>query len=109
VIVVGLHVQHAWCEDQTGCPVEVTWPWPGRAYRGCRFDAGRADDATWDGDANVLDDSYRGWPLLREPWRGEQDWEWSDRLRAYRDGSGSPFLDAMLEEVFGPVTMAGAE
>ena len=35
------------------------------------FSAARAHDCTWHGDATVLDDFNRGWPLLREPWAGE--------------------------------------
>lgn len=66
-------VQHAWCVDDAGRPVEVTWPVPGRAYRGVAFAAERADDATWNGDATVLDDFHRGWPLLRREWPPDGD------------------------------------
>lgn len=67
-------VPHAWAVDPSGRPWELTWPFVGRAYRGVRFSVGRADDATWNGDACVLDDSNRGWPLLRQAWTGE-DWQ----------------------------------
>lgn len=66
-------VQHAWALDKRGRMVELTWPVPGAAYRGVAFHHGRADHATWDGDASVLDDFNRNHPLLREAWVGE-DW-----------------------------------
>jgi hypothetical protein len=66
-----LPVAHAWNADADGRAVDLTWPEPGRAYLGVEFSVERADDATWNGDADVLDDHRRDWPLLREPWRGE--------------------------------------
>lgn len=64
-------VHHAWVVNPQGKSVEVTWPEPGRCYRGIVFDVGRADDATWNGDAAVINDPHRGHPLLRQPWTGE--------------------------------------
>jgi hypothetical protein len=84
-------VMHAWCVKPDGTPVECTWPSPGLAYRGVRFSVERADDATWNGDASVLDDWQRRWPLYRERWTGEDysiEWPASDRLdvaRSMRD------------------------
>lgn len=66
-----LPVPHAWVADAAGHALDVTWDPPGRAYLGVEFSVERADDATWNGDAHVLDDFARGWPVLRERWRGE--------------------------------------
>lgn len=87
-------VQHAWNVTVFGRLVDRTWaglPIPA-AYMGVAFALERADDCTWNGDATVLDDHHRGWPLLREPWEGEPPgltWPRSDRiaaLHAPRDG-----------------------
>lgn len=90
--------QHAWLLDERGLLVDPTWPLasPWTAYLGVVFSVERADDATWNGDATVLDDFNRGWPLLREPWAGEDaslEWPLSPRLEAIRDlrDSGSRF------------------
>ncbi len=59
------------------------------AYLGVEFSVERADECTWVGDAAVIDDHKRGWPLLREPWRGEPEglvWPLSERLEALRTG-----------------------
>jgi hypothetical protein len=80
-------VQHAWAEDPRGRMWELTWPVPGAAYRGVRFHHGRADHATWYGDATVLDDPNRDHPLLREAWTGEdwnREWEPSEVLAEMR-------------------------
>lgn len=68
-VVIPIH--HAWVVDADGVMYEPTWPAPGQAYLGVEFSVERADDATWNGDASVLDDWKRRWPLLRRPWRGE--------------------------------------
>jgi hypothetical protein len=75
--------QHAWCTDTSGALYEVTWPTPGTAYLGVEFSVERADDCTWHGDATVLWDWQRQYPLLREPWQGEpilKRWPPSPRL-----------------------------
>ncbi len=81
----GLVVQHAW-NDRDGQALDVTWPTPGLAYLGVEFCLGRADEAMWTGDATVLDDYRRHWPLLRQPWQGEDASRWpeSKRLRKWR-------------------------
>jgi hypothetical protein len=38
-----------------------------------RFSVGRAADAAFVGDANVLDDWQRGYKLYEKPWLGEDD------------------------------------
>lgn len=94
-------VHHAWNAGPGGTAIDLTWrAWhdsgeeaaiPG-AYVGVEFSVERADDATWNGDASVLDDYRRGWPVFRRPWAGEPDgaeWPPSPRLRAleaHRDG-----------------------
>jgi hypothetical protein len=71
---IGIPVLHAWNVDDAGRMVDITWRPVGAAYIGVEFAVERADDATWNGDACVLDDWKRGWPLLREPWTGERSW-----------------------------------
>lgn len=83
----GMPVQHAWIELPDGRMREVTWGTLGRAYRGVVFSIERADDCMWNGDATVLDDYQRGWPLLREEWHGEdfsKAWPVSPRLEILR-------------------------
>jgi len=93
-VVPGLVVPHAWNADREGRAVDLTW-WPtGMAYLGVEFSVERADDATWNGDADPIDDFNRGWPLLRERWRGElaeSDPEWAP----------SPMLLALRARVAG--------
>lgn len=76
-------VHHAWNLTPEGLVYDTTWQNRGMVYLGVEFSLGRADDCTWNGDASVLDDFNRGWPLLREPWRGEdfeRKWEPSEIL-----------------------------
>lgn len=80
-------VQHAWVVDPDGQACETTWPRPGHAYCGVVFSAERADNATWHGDATTLDDFQRGWPLLKQVWRGEDfslSWEPSPAIEVMR-------------------------
>lgn len=67
----GLIVQHAWNVTAEGGLLDSTWLNTGHAYFGVRFSADRADDCTWNGDATVLDDWRRLWPLLQHRWEGE--------------------------------------
>jgi len=51
--------------------------------------AERADDATWNGDASVLDDFRRDHPLFKQPWPGEdwsRQWPHSERITLLRAG-----------------------
>lgn len=72
-------VPHAWNLNEQGQVIDSTWalaetrgaPVDRRAYLGVRFSVARADEATWEGDSCVLDDWKRRWPVLREPWPGE--------------------------------------
>lgn len=96
----GDAIHHAWNLDAAGDVVDVTWGLFNRgrlvdpldaAYRGVVFSVERADDATWHGDASVLDDSRRGWPLFRARWQGETVGAWRESVRlkavrAHRDG-----------------------
>lgn len=91
---LGLPIHHAWNLDPAGQVVDTTWGlWAGGrclipmglAYVGVEFAVERADEATWNGDASVLDDWNRGWPLMQHPWEGERtDWQESDRIKALR-------------------------
>jgi hypothetical protein len=84
-----LPIPHAWNANADGNVVDLTW-WPvGIVYFGVELSAERADDGTWNGNAEPIDDRLRGWPLLRERWRGElaepdPSWVPSPPLRALR-------------------------
>lgn len=83
----NLPVHHGWNADAAGNAVDVTWIPPGAVYLGVEFALWRADDATWNGDASVLNDYIRRFPLLRQRWQGEQreppaDWTPSVALAA---------------------------
>lgn len=97
---VGMAVSHAWNLDARGRVVDITWderrpvklgdqqlvcPIEGRAYLGVRFAVWRAHECTWYGDATVLDDWQRNWPLLQQPWTGDPDDTDDDRERTLRD------------------------
>jgi len=68
---LGVPIHHAWNLLPDGSIMDITWERPGLAYCGVPFSTGRADDATWNGDACVLDDFHRGHPLFKERWQGE--------------------------------------
>jgi hypothetical protein len=85
----GLVCPHAWNVDADGNVVDLTWYPVGAAYLGVELSVERADDATWHGDADPIDDYNRRWPLLRERWRGEFDepdpsWRPSPMMLAWR-------------------------
>lgn len=86
---LGVVMPHAWCLDAEGKLRDATWTNGGLAYRGVEFSLERADDCAWNGDASVLLDSKRGWPLFRQEWKGEQFdlvWPASPRLEYLRSG-----------------------
>lgn len=96
-------IPHAW-NGEEGCAVDATWNPPGIAYLGVALSVERADDGTWWGDADPIDDKHRGWPLLREKWRGEKGlppgYEPSPSLlalRAYRAGDREGAMRYSLE------------
>lgn len=112
-IIPDLAIHHAWNLEADGTVVDVTWGvyedgWLvapiGIAYCGIEVSVERADDATWNGDASVIDDYHRDWPLLRQPWNGEPDGlEWPpsirlDAIRAYRDGDRATAM-ALYEQM----------
>ena len=83
----GEVIPHAWNLNKTGRLVDSTWCNTGFVYIGVEFSVERADDAMWNGDANVLDDVHRGFQLFRQRWTGEDPatvWPYSDRIEAYR-------------------------
>lgn len=69
----GIPLEHGWCCEADGQLVEVTTAEPWGAYFGIPFHTGRAADAAWVGNANILNDYRRHHPLLRQRWTGE-DW-----------------------------------
>lgn len=88
----GIAFAHAWNLDERGRVLDITWDerriempaW--RAYMGVRFSAWRAHECTWHGDACVIDDFHRGWPLLAEAWDGEDSpGDLSELARTMRD------------------------
>jgi hypothetical protein len=69
---------HAWNIDKHGWVYDTTWihfGGTGMAYLGVEFSLERADDCTWEGDATILNDYRRKWPLLKTAWTGETSWE----------------------------------
>jgi hypothetical protein len=56
---------------------------PGLVYCGVEFSVERVDDCTWNGDASVLNDSRRNYPLFQQRWNGEDysiKWPYSERI-----------------------------
>lgn len=77
-------VLHGWVIDRKGRLCEVTWTEPGIAYLGVEFSVGRADNASWDGDASVLTDSRSGFSIYEKPWTGEdfkRKWEPTEAMK----------------------------
>ncbi len=91
-------VHHAWNSLADGTLVDSTWRNSGTVYRGVVFALGRADEATWVGDSNILDDWRRGWPLFRQRWTGEdfeRVWEPSEGLLLLRRALSTKVLDSV--------------
>ena len=83
----GRLFMHAWNDDGHGNVYDSTWLNTGLVYIGVEFSVERADDATWNGDACVLNDENRNYPIFQKPWTGEDytiQWPFSDRLEALR-------------------------
>jgi hypothetical protein len=86
----GKAILHAWNLDNEGNVQDVTWANTGAAYVGVEFSVERADDAIWNGDACVLNDEHRGYPIFQKTWIGENwnlAWPASDRLEVLRSGN----------------------
>lgn len=81
---------HAWNVRASHPDLVIDRSWgdkPGFLYVGVEFSVERADDATWNGDACVLYDEQRGFPLFRQHWCGEPPdavWPPSERLEFLR-------------------------
>ena len=74
---------HGWNVDDSGRLVDSTWCNTGLAYLGVEFSLERASDALWNGDAHILNDSNRNFPLFQQRWRGEDyslEWPRSELL-----------------------------
>lgn len=87
--VASFPIHHAWLTDDKQSAFDPTWRSLGTAYLGIMFNVGRADDASWNGDATVLDDWKRHWPLLKQPWTGEdmeKFWEPTEATILLKDG-----------------------
>jgi hypothetical protein len=83
---------HAWNVTPAGDLVDSTWLNSGLFYIGVEFSVERADDATWNGDACILNDDKRNYPVFQRRWEGEDfelSWPASDRLDALRTGSST--------------------
>lgn len=87
-------IHHAWNATLEGL-VDSTWDNGGDAYFGVEFDVERAQDATWEGDASVLDDFRRGWPLFKQRWEGEREWPESEFTKLVRDRDEEGLLSWM--------------
>lgn len=94
----GEVIMHAWNEED-GTLLDSTWANTGLLYLGVEFSVERADDATWNGDANIINDENRNYPVFQQRWSGEDytlTWPYSDRLAAMRQPS--PTVPASVME-----------
>jgi hypothetical protein len=85
--VTGELIMHAWNAFPNGEVMDSTWANTGLAYFGVEFSVERGDDATWNGDACVLNDDNRNYPIFHQKWEGEDysiQWPPSDRLDAIK-------------------------
>jgi hypothetical protein len=85
--VMPFPIHHAWNEDPEGNLIDSTWRNTGLAYCGVEFSVGRADEATWEGDASILNDYRRKYPLFQKRWTGEDfsiKWQQSKQLELLR-------------------------
>ena len=83
----GAVIPHGWNSNSAGELIDSTWLNSGLVYLGIEFSAERADDATWNGDAHVLNDEAQGYPVFQKPWQGEDytiEWPYSDRIESHR-------------------------
>ena len=83
----GEVILHGWNALPDGELVDCTWGNTGLVYLGVEFSMERADDATWNGDAHVLNDEHRNYPVYQQRWKGEDyslEWPHSDRLEMVR-------------------------
>lgn len=83
----GQVILHGWNATATNDLVDATWCNTGLSYLGVEFSVERGDDATWNGDAHVLNDENRNYPVFQQQWQGEDytiRWPHSDRLEALR-------------------------
>jgi hypothetical protein len=79
-----LPVHHGWNLDRDGNLIDSTWRSPGLAYLGVEFSLGRAENAIWFDDGNVLDNRRSEFRIFREPWIGENfnlKWRRSNKVR----------------------------
>ena len=104
----GEAILHGWNTLPDGELVDSTWGNTGLVYLGVEFSVERADDATWNGDAHVLNDENRGYPIFQQRWQGEdyaRSWPYSDRLECLwkhkttgkKDYTPPPSVKAWLE------------
>jgi hypothetical protein len=88
-------VHHAW-NVKGGKAIDTTplYEKP-LAYFGVEFHPGRVDAATWHGDASVLDDYHRGYPLFQQPWKGEdwqREWPLTEMSQTLLSGSANDLI-----------------
>jgi len=82
----GEVILHGW-NTYAGTLFDSTWANTGVVYLGVEFSLERADDASWNGDASVLNDDKRNYPVFQKRWEGEDyglKWPYSDRVEAFR-------------------------
>lgn len=100
----GEIILHAWNATESGELIDSTWANTGLAYYGVEFSVERADDAIWNGDACVLNDENRNYPIFQKRWTGEDyklAWPPSDRLEFWRNPTQGNIPPSAIEYLKG--------
>ena len=100
----GSVILHGWNITDDDSVIDSTWCNTGVLYLGVEFSIERADDASWNGDASVLNDDKRNYPIFQRIWKGEDyslTWPPSDRLEHLRrrDRTLPPSVESHLREI----------
>jgi hypothetical protein len=92
---------HAWNLDENDKLLDSTWLNTGVAYFGVEFSVERAEAATWEGDACVLEDWHRECSIFKQVWFGETPENAvpeSRRLRMLREGRKEELVHILESE-----------
>ena len=87
---------YVWNADDSGALVDTTTCNGGLSYFGVEFSVDRAYETWCDGqycDSQIIEDQVRGWPILRQRWRGES------RLRFPRSADLDKLRGRRIQEI----------